>query len=499
MSGVARRLIASYVVVAIAAVVLVEAFVLLYQVPRLLSSAQLQAQVRGTAASYWDQLSERYPGGIPTGALLGERGQRPDPGSVRTTPAGSMLIVPAVTGTIGRRDDVTAVVAIAQDGRIIASSAPSRYMAGQPATRGFPAAVAAAIRNGLLKGVPGGTGATPYGRVAWTLYAQADLATLPAGGLGFAYLYVQAPLTGGFVNPLSAWEELGQISGSGRLDAVFDAALFVVVPVGVLFALLASRRLARRVRRLERATVAAADGDYTFTLPPSGRDDVGRLEATIATMTRQLSSALAAERVRATSEARAAERSRIAREIHDAISQHLFGLRMITAGMRRSDPHNEQLRAIERITEEALRDMRALLWELRPAGPDGVGLGPALEQMCAAYRDRHGLTVDADLDILADRTLPEPVEHALLRVAQEACTNAVRHGNASRLTVSMTCRDGQVEFAVTDDGNGFDGAAAHAGSGLQHIRDRVAELGGTVHIDSSPGAGAAVTVHVPVP
>ena len=96
-------------------------------------------------------------------------------------------------------------------------------------------------------------------------------------------------------------------------------------------------------------------------------------------------------------------------------------------------------------------------------------------------------------------TVPAPVEHALLRIAQEACTNAVRHGHARRLAVSVTGRDGHVELAVRDTGTGFDPAAAQAGSGLAHIRDRVAELGGTVDIDSAPGRGAALTVKVPVP
>jgi signal transduction histidine kinase len=126
---------------------------------------------------------------------------------------------------------------------------------------------------------------------------------------------------------------------------------------------------------------------------------------------------------------------------------------------------------------------------------DGAGLVPALQEICAAYHDRLGVTVDAELD---DVAVPGPVEHALLRIAQEACTNAVRHGNARRLTVSMTRRDGTVELAVRDGGTGFDPAAARTGSGLSHIRDRVGELGGTVEIDSAPGCGAAVTVRVPV-
>ncbi len=151
--------------------------------------------------------------------------------------------------------------------------------------------------------------------------------------------------------------------------------------MGVLFGLLASRRLVRRVRRLERATLAVADGDYSVTLPTSGGDEVGRLEANFNTMTRQLGSPLAAERERATTDARAGERARIAREIHDAISQHLFGLRMIAAGMHKANPDNEQVQAVERVTEEALREMQVLLLELRPASLDGGGLVPALQEI----------------------------------------------------------------------------------------------------------------------
>lgn len=494
--GIFRRLIASHVLVTVVVLVLVEVFVLGYQMPRMVSDAQLQTQVRGTAASYWGQLSQRYPGGVPAGALLGEHGQRPNPGATRTASDGSTLIVPAVTSTIRGNKAVTAVVAISQDGTVIASSIPSRYPPGRPAARELPVGAAAVINAGLLKGVPGGTGSTTFGSVSWTLYVGDNLAASSAGGPGVTYLYVQAPQSTGFVNPIRAWDELGQVSGNSALSTALYGLLLVIVPVGVLFGVLVSRRLVRRVRRLERAAVAVADGDYTIALPTSGRDEVGRLEANFTTMTQQLSSALAAERERASSEARTAERSRIAREIHDAISQHLFGLRMIASGMRRADPHNEQVRAIERITEEAQRDMQALLSELRPAGLDGAGLAPALEQICAAYRDRLDVTVDADL---TDITLPEPVEHALLRVTQEACTNAVRHGSASRLAVSMTRRNGQVELSVRDNGTGFDPTTSHAGAGLRHIRDRVAELGGTVNFDSAPGAGAAVTVRVPAP
>ena len=272
--------------------------------------------------------------------------------------------------------------------------------------------------------------------------------------------------------------------------------LIAIVPTGALFGLLASRRLVRRVRRLEQATIAVANGDYTVSLPVSGRDEIGRLEGNFTTMTRQLDSALTAERQRAIGDARADERTRIARELHDAIFQHLFSLRMIAGGLRRANPGQQQAQAIERITEEACDDMQALLIELRPASLERAGLVPALEEVCDAYRSRLGVKVDADLE---DVAVPAAVEHALLRITQEAFTNAIRHGNARRLAVSTTRDDGHVELAVRDTGTGFDPSVPHPGSGLVHIRDRVAELGGTVHIASAPGQGAAITVRIPVP
>jgi len=492
--GLSGRLIASYIVVTVAIVVLVEGLVLGFQVPALVNGAQLQSQVDATGMYYSHLIAQR----ATAGTVLGDPSQPTRPGQALPTLNGT-LVVPAISGPIRSHLAVTAVVAIAADGTVVASSAPSRYQPGRPATSELPDPAAQSIgaapttkgQNTLATPFP-----TPYGTVLFSVS--------PAGPAGatktsrqVAYVYVQAPWSPGFINPVRAWSELGQLGETGPLlqSAPF-ALLIAIVPVGVLFGFLASRRLVRRIRRLERATLAVADGDYTVTLPSSGRDEVGRLEVNFTTMTRQLGSALAAERQRATGDARSAERARIAREVHDAISQHLFGLRMIAAGMRRANPDNQQAHAIERISEEALRDMQALLIELRPASLDGAGLASALEEICTAYHDRLGVAVDVSLD---DVAVPAPVEHALLRITQEACTNAVRHGNARGLAVSMIRHGGHVELAVRDTGTGFDPAAPRAGSGLLHIRERVAELGGTVDIASAPGCGTELTVRVPVP
>jgi signal transduction histidine kinase len=498
--GLSGRLTASYILVTLVAVVLVEALMLGLQVLPLVTGAQLQAQVDAAARTYGQQLVLRYPDGVPAGTVLGDPGPSARPGGAASTDDGT-LDIPAITGPVPGSQAVTAVVAVGADGTVLASSAPSRYPAGSsandllaaPAT---PANGASVKGNGAFAPYP-----TRYGTVLFAVSWPAGHAGLghpsPGAPRRVAYVYVQARWAPGFINPVSAWGELGQLGETGWLVYSPPVALLIaIVPVGVLFGLLASWRLVRRVRRLERATLAVADGDYSVILPASGRDEVGRLEANFSSMTRQLDSALAAERQRAAGGARDEERARLAREMHDAISQHLFALRMIAAGMRRANPGDQQAQAIERISEEALRDMQALLVELRPAGLDGAGLASALREVCTAYQDRLGVTVDASLD---DVIVPADVEHALLRITQEACANAVRHGNARRLAVSMTRLDGHVELAVRDTGDGFDPAVSRPGSGLAHIRDRVSELGGTVDIDSAPGFGAAVVVWVPVP
>lgn len=489
--GLSTRLTASYVLVTLAVIVIVEAIVLGYQAPNLVKDAQLQAQVTTTAKEYLGQVLQDYPAGVPTGTLLGEQGQPPRPGQA-VSHDGVTLVVPAIAGPISSDKPVTAVVVIAGDGTITASSAPDRYQPGRSAATELPGQAAAALANGDTTRSSGSSG-----NITWALTSGPG--SRPASSRTAAkpepvFLYVQAPLPTGFVNPISAWNELRHQSGAGPLITAAYVLLIAVIPVGVLFGLLASRRLIRRVRRLERATLAVAEGDYTVALPTSSHDEVSRLETNFNAMTRQLDSALAAERQRAAIEARTGERTRIAREIHDAISQHLFSIRMIAGGLRKRSPDDQQLQAIEQSATQATREMQALLLELSPAELPDAELVPALEELCDAYRSRLGIAVDAHLD---DVSAPPVVEHALMRITQEACTNAVRHSHTRRLAVSLTRRDGHIELVVRDTGSGFDPAYPTVGAGLRNIRERVGELGGTFDIDSAPGRGTAVTVRVP--
>src|SRR2546430_13250827 len=146
--GLTSRLIASYILVTLAVVMLVETLVLGFQVPRLVNGSQLQAQLGAAAQSYAQRLSQRYPGGVPAGTVLGEPGQPVQPGEAQTTPDGT-LAVPAITGALPGDQAITAVVAIAADGTGVASSAPARYPSGQAAAGELPAPAAVAIADGI--------------------------------------------------------------------------------------------------------------------------------------------------------------------------------------------------------------------------------------------------------------------------------------------------------------------------------------------------------------
>jgi signal transduction histidine kinase len=276
--------------------------------------------------------------------------------------------------------------------------------------------------------------------------------------------------------------------------------LALLVPVGVLFGLLSTGRLIRRVQRLAEGTATMAEGDLAARIPVSGDDEVGRLEQGFNTMAERLEAAVAAERDVAGSQARLAERTRIARELHDSVSQQLFSLNLLAGGMRRALPAGSELHrqaeSMERTVDRTMREMRAMLLELRPVGLEDAGLVAALDELCLAYETRLGIRVSAAVD---DVRMDPPVEHAVLRVVQEALTNAARHGGADEIELSVAEVQGHVVVAISDRGRGFD--PAHVGQrhglGLDLMRERVTELGGSVDVVSAPARGTTVRVRIP--
>lgn len=189
----------------------------------------------------------------------------------------------------------------------------------------------------------------------------------------------------------------------------------------------------------------------------------------------------------------AAERNRLARDIHDSLGHHLTAVsiqleKAVAFGERDADIAAQALADARRSVGRALEDVRASVSTLRA---EPARLVDALTGL--AGESRVSLRVDGD-----ERDTDPATVTALYRAAQEAITNARRHGRAGHVTLSLAF-GADVRLVVSDDGRGFDPAVASAGFGLLGLRERAALLGGTVTVDSTPGAGTRVAVTVPLP
>jgi signal transduction histidine kinase len=143
--------------------------------------------------------------------------------------------------------------------------------------------------------------------------------------------------------------------------------------------------------------------------------------------------------------------------------------------------------------------VRRLAVELRPTALDDFGLAPALARLAATVGEQSGIQVDLENRLGADR-LPDEVETALYRIAQEGLTNIVKHAGAGRVSIVLTQKERAVIVVVEDDGVGFDPAAAdEEGLGIVGMRERVGLVGGRLFIESTTGAGTTLVAEVPLP
>jgi PAS domain S-box-containing protein len=195
------------------------------------------------------------------------------------------------------------------------------------------------------------------------------------------------------------------------------------------------------------------------------------------------------------------ERQRLARELHDSVSQALYGIALGTRTAQKMAERNpervgEPLEYVLSLAEAGLAEMRALIFELRPESLETEGLVAALEKHAAALDARHGIEVDDDL-----REEPEvslQAKEALYRIAQEALHNTVKHARARKVGIALTCEYGHVSVEISDDGVGFDAGEDFPGHlGLRSMRERVSRLGGTLEVRSGPGEGTTIRASLP--
>jgi GAF domain-containing protein/ligand-binding sensor domain-containing protein len=197
------------------------------------------------------------------------------------------------------------------------------------------------------------------------------------------------------------------------------------------------------------------------------------------------------------------ERQRLARELHDSVTQALYGATLYAEAATRQlatgqvELVSEHLRELRDTAQEALREMRLLIFELRPSILESEGLVNALRARLEAVEERAGLAVEFHVE--GETILPTAIEEGLYRIAQEALNNALKHACARRVGVSLEWRESAVVLEIVDDGCGFDPSTAVEGGGLglDGIIERAAQMEGELVLDSEPGAGTRVRVKVP--
>jgi signal transduction histidine kinase len=196
------------------------------------------------------------------------------------------------------------------------------------------------------------------------------------------------------------------------------------------------------------------------------------------------------------------ERGRLARDLHDAVTQSLYSLSLFARSGRDAAEEGDgerlaaSLTSLEATSLQALKEMRLLLYELRPEALEAEGLLRTVERRFDAVERRAGTKATVILEVEDELELPPVLERELYYLAIEALNNVLKHAQATEVAVLLRQGASHLRLAITDNGCGFDPQQVSAGYGLGHMRERAQRLGGQLSISSAPGAGTRVEVDV---
>lgn len=195
--------------------------------------------------------------------------------------------------------------------------------------------------------------------------------------------------------------------------------------------------------------------------------------------------------LRAQSYAALEERQRLARELHDSVSQALYGIALGARTARElldRDPKRlvEPLNYVLQLAEAGLTEMRSLIFELRPESLEREGLVALLRKQAEAMRVRHRMTVEFEVERCDENRLTVEQKMALHRIAQEALHNIIKHAKANKVAIQVETQKQSVVLTITDNGVGFDTKGNFPGHlGLQSMNERAEELFGTTTLEST--------------
>jgi NarL family two-component system sensor histidine kinase LiaS len=270
----------------------------------------------------------------------------------------------------------------------------------------------------------------------------------------------------------------------------------VALPVGALFGWLVTRGLRRRLANLSEASQAWSRGDFSVSPRDPSGDEIGELTRNLSGMAEQLQTLIHTN----DELARMEERNRLARDLHDTVKQQTYAARMqLTAAknLLGSNPGAAvgHLDTALQLNRETQQELKLIIDELRPAALQGKGLAQAVKEYADRWQEHTGIKVETVVS--GERSLPLEVEQALYRVLQEALSNIARHAEAERVGLSLSMTPEKVILVVADNGRGFDmNDVTSASYGLTGMQTRLAEVGGTLDVDSTLSAGTTLTAEV---
>jgi two-component system, NarL family, sensor histidine kinase LiaS len=273
-----------------------------------------------------------------------------------------------------------------------------------------------------------------------------------------------------------------------------------------------ARRLSARLTNLSQLSRAYAAGDFTQRYQDSQPDEIGALGSQLNRMAEQIFNQMLELRELAQtnaelleeSKALAAleERNRLARDLHDAVKQKLFGLNLNIGAIRQLLKTNPEQAAVQlehanRLAGQALEEMDVVLGQLRPVSLEQKGLSRALADMLQEWSLQS--KVNTQMFINGQGHLPAALEQCLYRVTQEGLHNVAKHAQARNVRLELQFQDDAVSLQVTDDGKGFDIRKHHLehSLGLKGMNERASALGGSFLLESDPN-GTTLRVELPL-
>ncbi|TDM13941.1 sensor histidine kinase [Macrococcus bovicus] len=193
------------------------------------------------------------------------------------------------------------------------------------------------------------------------------------------------------------------------------------------------------------------------------------------------------------------ERQRLARELHDSVSQQLFAASMMLSAVQAqqlSEEMTRQMNLLERMLHEAQQEMRALLLHLRPLALQNKSLVDGITDLTLDLKQKTPLEIQLDMTPVK---LSKGIEDQLFRITQEAISNTLRHARAHKLTIELFPIPESLMLRITDDGRGFDlETRDETRYGINTMKERALEIGGTCQIISAPDSGTRIEIKVPI-